>query len=222
MTLLAGIAIYFALHVTGYRRTALATIIVVLLCIAATRTAQADCHAFYKRQVVYQQYVQPIVVPLVFYQAGDELRIQAAVKRELEYQQNLQAPSKGYQAPIQAPVQAPIQAPAGKVGTLEPLQQVSGGAFAKCARCHTGDKASGGFVLDGRTFIDSRSYFRWGEIAIAGRNVPQKMQAMIAALTPEEKGVINDALMNLVNLRDPEPAADRPPPAPVPAEDGLQ
>lgn len=196
--------------------------------------ARADCRHFFRPKVVYQQqyyapaYVQPVVyAPLVFYQAGDELRIQAAVKRELEYQQQqLQAPSKGYQSPQQAPIQAPIQAP--QKGSIEPLQQVAVGAFAKCSRCHTGPEPAGGLILDGKAGVTSHTYVRWGEIAGLGRNVPSKMQALVASMTPEQKGEINEALLNLVetNLARVDPLPQPLPPPPLPPRpvpnDGLE
>lgn len=201
-------------------------------------TATADCHR--RQQIVYQQqvaYAVPVVyAPLVFYQAGDELRIEAAVERALRLRD--EEYTKGYQAPVQAPVQAPIQAPVqapvkapiqapvkGKGysnGGLEPLQNVQVGVFTKCARCHTGDNAEAGLVLDGTTFIDSRAYFRWSQIAIQGREVPQKMQAMVAAMTDQEKARINDALMSLVVDRPRTPPVQPEPPPPPVADGGLQ
>jgi hypothetical protein len=201
---------------------AFAWFVATIALLVLTLPAHADCHAFFRKHYVQQYYaaayVQPVVyAPLVFYQAGDELRIQAAVRRELDYQQNLQAPSKGYQSPQQAPIQAPIQAPKG---SLQPLQQVPTGVFAKCARCHTGDKAAGGLVLDGQTPTTCENYRRFGEIFGLGENIPAKMQAIVPTLTDQEKGALNEAVLRLVAVEprpvQPLPQVDRPPPPPVP------
>lgn len=200
--------------------------IAVLAILALAIPAHADCrHFFVKRQVVYQQqYVAPIyAAPIVYaapvyYSAGLEYQIEAAVEKALRLRE--QAPSKGYQSPQQAPVQAPIQAP--QKGSIEPLQQVAVGAFAKCSRCHTGPEPAGDLILDGKTGVTAHTYVRWGEIAGLGRNVPSKMQALVASMTPEQKGEINEALLDLVetNLVRVDPLPTPLPPPPLPPRDG--
>lgn len=188
--------------------------------------ARADCGHFFRKKVVVQQvvapaYAAPIVYAApVYYSAGVDIQIEAAVEKALRLRD--QAPAKGYQqpvqAPVQAPIQAPIQAPGPKGGTLEPLQNVQVGTFAKCTRCHAGENAAGGLVLDGQTPIDTWTVYRWNQIAGQGRDVPAKMQGLIGAMTPEQKGAVNDALLDLVAAR-PQPV--QPPPPPV-ADGGLQ
>lgn len=248
-----GIAAYYAAH-EGYvlaavsivlgliylRRVAsvasLGRMIAAVLVLVACQPAHADCNAFFRKQVVYRQqyyaqayvqqaYVQQVYVPLIYYAAGQDLQIQAAVKRELEYQQQMQAPSKGYQSPQQAPIQAPVQAP--PKGSIEPLQNVEVGVFSKCIRCHSGAEPAGDLILDGKTGVTAHTYQRWGEIAILGKGVHPKMRALITAMTPEEKGSVNEALLHLIEdgLHRVDPLPEPLPPPPLPPrgdEGGLQ
>ena len=177
-----------------------------------TVPVNADCGHFFRQKVVVQQQVAvPVVVqqfvPLIYYAAGQDLQLRVAIRRELEDIQ--QAPLKGaYQSPQQAPIQAPVK--------QQPLQQVAVGTFAKCARCHTGDKPAGGLTLDGRTPTTCENYRRFGEIFALHENIPTKMQAVVSSLTPDEAGAINEAILRLI------PVAVQPtPPAPVP-DGGLQ
>lgn len=210
------------------------TSLAVLTVVIINQPARADCGHFFRKQVVYQQqyyapaYVAPIIVAApIYYSAGQDIQIEAAVERALRLRE--QAPVKGYQqpvqAPVQAPIQAPIQAPVKGNGHLEPLQNVQVGTFAKCARCHTGEKAEAGLVLDGRTPIDTWTVFRWNQIAGQGRDVPAKMQGLIGTMTAEQKGAVNDALLDLVAVQPRTPPVvqpEPPPPPPVPSEGGLQ
>lgn len=216
--------------------------ILVALAIALTLAvlatpARAGCRDFYRKQVVVQQvavaYAQPIyVAPPVYYSAGDELKIRAiaaaeartAIKQELSLIQ--QQAHQNYRQSV------------GQ--SVAPVAPVAPTVFAKCAQCHTGENAAGGLVLDGVTPIDCRALFRWGQIAGQGKHVPPKMAALIGGMSPEQKGAIQDAMLDLVEqslaiqdaspppapVLEPEPPpADRPPPPPRSSpfpEDGLK
>lgn len=216
-----GFAYWLCGTAFGFRvATAIAALIGILT--AMSLNARADCRAFFrhKQAVVVQQVAVAVpvaVYPPVYYAAGQDIQIEAAVERVLRLRE--QGLTKGYTAPIQAPVQAPVQAPiqAPAKEALTPLQQVAPIAFTKCTRCHTGPEAAGGLVLDG-TPLSDHVYKRWGEIAGINKNVPVKMQGLVAALTAEEKGAINEAIL-LLSADEPRVVQPAPPPAP---DGGLQ
>lgn len=176
----------------SYGAMALRTLIAIITLLLVSRSLAygAGCQQLYRRQaVVAVPYVAPVlavpafVYPQTIYQAGlsVELRseLRQAIRAELK-SLNLSAPQQQVAAP---------------------------NVFAKCARCHSAD--SGRVVLDGNTLVDCHTFARWGEIAGLGRNVPPEMAAMVKALTPDEKGSIADAMLNLG-------AADKPRPVTVP------
>lgn len=199
------------------------SIIGVVLCLQAT--AVADCGHFFRKQVVVQQLAGAVpvaVYPPVYYAAGQELQIAALMARieALEYgggkelRSQVQAP---YQAPLKSPQQAPQQAPLKSSqqaplskGELAPLQAPATGALARCARCHTGPEPAAGLVLDGATPISLEAYARWGQIAGQGRNVPTKMQPVLSAMSAQQLGEVNSALLDLVQW--PATVVQPPPP----------
>lgn len=148
--------------------------------------AKADCGHFFRKQhvAVVQQVVAPYYPP-VYYAAGQDLQAEAlAAKVAHLVEQKLSLRQSQLERPV------------------------TPNAFAKCVSCHSGATAAAGLVLDGSA-IDCHTYFRWGQMAGQGKHVPAKMAGLIDRLTPEEKGAINDALLDLV--------ATKPPPPPEPA-----
>lgn len=196
------------------------TIAMLALC----STARADCGHFFRKQVVYQQYVAPVyAVPIVYaapvyYSAGVEYQIEAAVEKALRLRE--QAPTKGYQSQVQAHTQAPIQAP--HKGSLEPLQSVEVGLFARCIRCHKGDNAKAGLRFDGDYSTTHENYRRYGEIFALGVGIPPEMASVVPQVTAEQRGEMNEWILKRVFVQpaQPAPPADRPPPPPVPDEGG--
>lgn len=166
------------------------TALTLLALLSLAIPAHGDCrHFFVKRQVVVQQVAVPVFVqPPVYYAAGQDLQAEALAEKVARLvEQKLSVRQQNHQQP--------------------PL--VKPGTFAKCASCHAGANPAGGLVLDGETPIDCRAYFRWGQIAGQGKDVPERMQALIQSMTPDQKGAINDAMLNLVERGQP---ADKPPP----------
>lgn len=138
----------------------------------------ADCgHLFCHKQKIVHHAAVVQQVPYAFYAAGQSIQEDAlAAKVAALVEQRLTQSLKQQQT-------APKQA---------------ANVFAKCVSCHSGANSAGGLVLDGQTGVSCLTYFRWGQIAGQGKGVPAKMQAVISGLTPEEKGAINSALLDLV------------------------
>lgn len=102
--------------------------------------------------------------PQVFYFAGqatqDESIVRKVVREELR--QALQSPQQ---------------------------QQAASGVFAaKCAKCHTGDRALTG---------DPATFKAFARMAGIGEGIPNEMRGVISSLTPAEKGEITEYLLRL-------------------------
>jgi cytochrome c553 len=151
------------------------TILCVLLTPGFALAGNSHCFFYKAAPVVY-------AAPLVYHTASpglvQEAQIRRAVREEL-------------QLALQAPQQAKVAS-----------QPVQAGVFAKCAKCHSA--GSGRTVLDGSQPVSCATYFRWGQIAGQGKNIPAEMDAIIKAMSPQEKGAVNDALLNLVATSDGE------------------
>lgn len=184
-----------------------ALLIAVLAC-----PAHADCRQFFvqkQRQVYYQQaYVQAVAVPYyqppIYYSAGADIQAEALAEKVARMVESKLALRQQQTAP-------------------ETMRQpVVTSAFAKCIRCHTGPEPAGGLTLDGTAGVTCHTYYRWGQIAGQGRDVPDKMKALVASMTPEQKGAINEELLDLVetNLVRVDPLPQPLPPPPLPPRDG--
>jgi hypothetical protein len=174
----------------------------IALAVCAPVRASGCQQFFHHKQAV--AYVAPVAA--VIYQAGANLEIEAQVEKAvgralLKYQQQLNVQPQ--HQPQQVTQQQTPQRPS---------------AFAKCVRCHTGPNAAAGVQLDGSRVV-CHTYARWGEMAGLGRNIPKEMQALIASMTPQEKGAVADDMLNLGAAELPvvQPAKQEPefvPPAP--------
>ena len=109
--------------------------------------------------------VQPVTV---LYSVGDSLVVEAAVEKALQRREALEAQKQ--------------TAPASVLS-------------AKCARCHSGDSAKGGFDLS--QGVNDSQFRRIVEMIGAGRNVPAEMKPVVSSLSPEQKGALTDELLNL-------------------------
>lgn len=173
---------------TQIKTLALIALAAVAGCLASRPLHAGNCHHFFHKQAVVVQ--QVVAQPYVLYQAGQDIQAEALaekVARLVEQKLTLRQ-------------------------TVSPQQQVAPNAFARCVSCHSGPTPAAGLVLDGITPITCHAYWRWGEMAGLGKNVPPKMQGLLNAMTPEQKGAINEAMLKLGF----EPT---PPPGPPVADD---
>lgn len=165
------------------------SIIVAFLSIAlvAAPLHAGNCGLLYRQQVVQQVYAAPVIAAPVYYSVGqniqeDALAERIAAKVALKFQA-LQA--------------APIQAQHAKATLLS----------AKCARCHSGDNAKGGVVLDGSVPVDDGTFRAVVRMLGTGKGVPKAMAGVVAGLSPAEKGGLTEELLGLEAVTDvpPEP-----------------
>lgn len=142
------------------------TWLVIAAVLLAPVLAHAGCHHLFKAHHVQQV----VAAPAVFYFAGqatqDEAIVRKVVREELQRAQP---------------------------GTLQQTAPVSV-LSQKCARCHTGEAAKGGFDLS--QGVTDAEFRRIVEMIGANRNVPDAMKGVIGSLTPEQKGAITDELLN--------------------------
>lgn len=176
-------------------------VLLAWLLIIAVLTAPAfagNCgHFFAHKQAVVVQ--QVVAAPIVYYSVGESLLIEAAVekafqRRELRQQQSAQ------------------HAPPSQPGTLAATGSV---LSAKCARCHVGETAKGG--IDFTRTIDAVTFRRSVELMGTGRDAPSAMKAVLAGLTPAEKGALMEELLTLSAKQEPPVA----PPDPFQEQSGV-
>lgn len=162
-------------------------IIVVIVFAANQARASSPCGHFFKQPIVYAAPVA--AVPYIYHNASPDLvaesRLRKAIREELQAHGALQQRQSVRQ------------------------QQTAPSAFAKCISCHSGNNARGGLALDGATAITCHTYWRWGEMAGIGKDVPPAMKKLLDSMTPEEKGAVNTEMLN-------RGEADKPPPLPAP------
>lgn len=160
----------------------------------------SNCGQFFVKQQYAAAVVAPVYAAPVYYQAGRDIEAEALAAKIT----NLAVPA------IMAEVRQQLQAGGGSgavcnnsngssnnSGSLGIQQQPVVKAFAKCVSCHSGENAKGGIVLDGSFAVNCYTYRRWGEMAALGKDVPPAMQKLISAMTPEEKGAVNEAMLLL-------------------------
>lgn len=154
-------------------RKSLIACLVALALGTACAVALGDCRQFFAyRQAVVA--VPVVAYPQVYYQAGRDIEVEAIVARAVKQAIPL--------------VAAELRAGGSQKAAIKV------DAFAKCVRCHGSDAS---VVLDGSVKIACITYARWGEIAGLGRNVPPEMKKLVDSLTPDEKGAVADAMLNL-------------------------
>lgn len=131
--------------------------------------AFAGCHHLFRQNVV-QHHAHAVAVVQPLYFAGQSIQDEALLRKAIR----AEAPAILREAlqQLQAPAQQPIVT----------------GAISKCAKCHKGDTA---LTSDPATF---KSFAR---MAGLGEGVPAEMKAVIAGLTPAEKGEITEYLLRL-------------------------
>lgn len=183
--------------------TRLKTLLTLCVLIAGCQPeySWADCGHFFRAKVVHHAAVvqQVVAVPYAYYAAGADIQADALAEK---------VSAKVLKLVQQQLIQQQQVSPHAVQKNVQPA------VFAKCVNCHTGPNAAAGLVLDGQTGIDCKTYFRWGQLAGQGKGIPAKMAAVMSGLTPEEKGRINDAFLDLVQ---PTPAV--PPANPQPSGD---
>jgi hypothetical protein len=136
----------------------------------------AGCGQLYRQKIVHHAHVQQQVLYFAGQAVQDEAIVRKAIRAELP-------------AIVDA-VRQELQAP---------QQQTLGTLGQKCAKCHTGETAQGGFDL--KAGIDDGQFRRIVEMLGAGRDVPEAMKAVVNSLTPEQKGAITDEMLSLPTVR---------------------
>lgn len=200
---------------------ALAAFVFFIAALLAPQAHAANCGQFF----VKQHYVAPVyaayVQPQVYYQAGRDLELRAAVREALR--------AELPQALTQA-----MTAPNGQQQVNQQRQPQANGSsvfVAKCSRCHSNANPKGGVTLDGQTAILPDQFVRIAGMLGENIDVPPEMKRVVDSLTPAEKGGI---LSEMISLSRPAPRqqaplqplqpditplpADRPPPAPRPGD----
>jgi cytochrome c553 len=154
----------------------IALVILVAALTLSHTPLRAECRHLFRQTYHAKAVVYPHVVQQnIFYSVGEGLIRQNAIEKEVERQLALR---QQQQAQQQQP-------------------QVGSVFAAKCAKCHTGDSAltAPDGSLPAETF---RSFVR---MAGTGEGIPTAMKAVIAGLTPEEKGRLTEELLSLPTVR---------------------
>jgi hypothetical protein len=169
---------------TKYVYFTLALIAFVLIGIPAF----AECRHIFRQHVVH--HAQPIVHQNIFYSVGEGLVQQVKIEQEVQKQ-----------------VKLALQAQ----GVTQQVSTVSGTTLqAKCARCHSGESAKGGFDL--RQGVNDGEFRRIVEMIGENIDVPDAMKGVIGSLTPEQKGSLTSEMLKL----RPQPAARTEPQVTIP------
>jgi uncharacterized membrane protein len=160
------------------KRVLFAWVIVALVLIGIP--AFAECRHIFRQQVVHHAHVQPIVHQNIFYSVGEGLVQQVKIEQEVQRQVKLALQQ-----------QAPQQQTAVTGTTLQ----------AKCAKCHSGEGAKGGFDLS--QGVTDAEFRRIVELIGEGIDVPAAMKGVIGSLSAQDKGNITSEMLKL----RPQPAA---------------
>lgn len=177
------------------KRVIFAWVIVALVLIGIP--AFAECRHIFRQQVVHHAHVQPIVHQNIFYSVGEGLVQQVKIEQEVQRQVKLALQQ-----------QAPQQQTAVSGATLQ----------AKCAKCHSGEGAKGGFDLS--QGVNDGEFRRIVEMIGEGIDVPAAMKGVIGSLSAQDKGNITSEMLK---LRPTQPAARIEPQVtiPPPEESGI-
>lgn len=197
-----------------------------LVSLFAPSVHAGNCGQFFvQKQVAYVApvYAAAYVQPQVYYQAGRDLELRAAVREALRAELP-QALTQALTSPNGHPIKQQQTGP-----------QQSSVFVSKCARCHTGANPKGEITLDGQTAIFPEQFVRIAAMLGENIDVPPEMKRVVDSLTPAEKGSILSEMIALSRNRPetprpPQPEqippaftpADRPPPPPPVPNGGLQ
>lgn len=140
--------------------------------------ANAGCGHLFQRAVVHHAPVHHHVAEraIVLYGVGSDLAIEAAVERAFQ-RREARTPAEPRTAP-------PAEHPASPLSVLT----------AKCAKCHTEAKAQ---PLNGKWAVTDDFYRAATRMMGKGEGIPDEMKAVMAGLTPDDKGEITAALLDL-------------------------
>lgn len=164
-------------------RIVFVAIVAAVLSLVAAATA-GDCHHFFAQPVVVKQVVQHhaqavIAYPQVAYYAGRDVEADALAEKvarlvtlRLTAATNLTA---------RAAQQAPELPPRESVNIV----------MEKCGKCHSGAAPKGGLTLDGATGLPCDA------ITASLRAIKDDRMPKGAPLSPEEKGLLMEALLAL-------------------------
>jgi hypothetical protein len=143
--------------------------------------AAAGCRNlyYYPKVAIVQQQVQA-----VYYDVGADLRIKATVAKAVQEATPLIAAEavKQFQA---------IQAGGGL--SLKAAPQL---LAQKCGRCHNPQNPETDLYFDGSP-ITWQHYKRFDEIFGARKNIPQKMESVVASIKPEDIGNMKQEMLSL-------------------------
>ena len=184
--------------------TAAVGIALVLGCVVA---CNADCRQFFRQQVVYQQQAY-IAQPVVLYQAGRDVELDALAERLVQrLEQRLTQKQSVSRQPIQknSAVQAPSQSPDAQ--SMESPSAPTLAMAQQCAKCHSGATPKAGMIFDGETAL------LCSQITKALRAIASDKMPKDHALTPDQKGAVMEELLALEHREEvaaPAPAPDQP------------
>lgn len=172
-------------------------IIAALMVAAATPhpTSAGGCHHLYFKQAVVHH-----VAPQVFYFAGQATQDEAVARKAIRAE--LPAIVEAVRQSLQAPAQS----------------QVAGVLGSKCAKCHQGDNAKGGFNLDEP--VSDYHFSRTVEI-LSGFNVPAAMKGVVDGMQPADKGNATEEMIRKRLSARPVVAKPEPEAVPPKSEPGV-
>ena len=156
------------------------SIVAATLALCAAATA-GDCHHFFapvvKQVVAHNAVAQVVAFPQVYYQAGQAIEAEAIAERAAV---RALAKFQAIQAQRYQPQQANVPPPAPQNIVAE-----------KCGKCHGGAAPKAGLTLDGVTPVPCASVLE------SLRQIKDDKMPKGAPLTPEEKGLLMEALLAL-------------------------
>ena len=162
------------------------SIVAATLALCAAATA-GDCHHFFAAPVV-QHHAQAVVVapvhqayvaPQILYQAGQYIEAEAIAEKAA-----LRALAKFTAYQQQAALRP-------QVATPPPVPAAENIVAEKCGKCHGGAAPKAGLTLDGVTPVPCASVLE------SLRQIKDDQMPKGAPLTPEEKGLLMEALLAL-------------------------
>lgn len=138
--------------------------------IGGNEATASNCKPFFaQKQVVHHGYAHNVVAPIVLYQAGRDVELDAIAEKVAQrIEQRL---SLRQQQTTPAPAQSVIS--------------------QKCASCHSGATPKGGIVFDGVTPLDCK------HVTAALRAIADDSMPKGKPLSPELKGQIMAELLDL-------------------------
>ena len=161
-------------------RYLIALLLGITLAAYPTAAEARHCHQFFVQK-------QVVAVPLYYATVSPGLVNEAIIQKAVNQAvgETIQAFRAG-QLRLDAPQTLPQTAPQSILA-------------ARCAKCHSGESAKGGHVIDGSSPIDCETFRRSMEM-LAGKGAPPPpaMAAIVKQIQAEQKqGEIMDAMLNL-------------------------